>query len=337
MPPRRIAAGPLTIPLFVSLVLGLAACDVPKGPDGARQGTIESPIIGGTATPVGVYPAVGILVSGENHICSGTLIAPNAVLTAGHCTIMENVWSFALVQDLNTADPAELHPGTPYTHPEYDPAVPPGLAHLNDIGVVILDEPYPGGTPVGVMMTPSEATALMVGDDVAIVGYGRLEAGTMSPRTKNDAMTTITAIGDWELILGGPGTPQGCSGDSGGPALRGDGAAQRVIGLMVRNDSVCDEGAKYTRVDPYVDWVESILAMPPTSSATGGGMGGTSAASTASSSSSTTGAGGSAPSPEDPSGCSCRIERASELGEIGPALFGLALLALRRRRLRVTA
>jgi secreted trypsin-like serine protease len=48
------------------------------------------PLIGGEATGTTSYTNVGAFGIMRNdafsEICSGTLIAPNAVLTAGHCT-----------------------------------------------------------------------------------------------------------------------------------------------------------------------------------------------------------------------------------------------------------
>src|SRR5688500_1012701 len=42
-----------------------------------------TPVIGGTAVPAGKWPdAVAVLGQGS---CTGTLIAPDVVLTAGHC------------------------------------------------------------------------------------------------------------------------------------------------------------------------------------------------------------------------------------------------------------
>src|SRR5512139_311098 len=105
------------------------------------------------------HPYVGLLVFDSapgmpGWRCSGSLIAPNVVLTAGHCTdgaVAARVWFYEDVTYNHV--PYPLYPyggpgsgaieGTPYTNPEFCFACVRGLPgnDYRDVGVVVLDEP----------------------------------------------------------------------------------------------------------------------------------------------------------------------------------------------------
>lgn len=112
------------------------------------------------------HPYVGLLVFDDipdrpAWRCSGALIAPNVVLTAGHCTdgaVAARYWYYEDVTYDNV--PYPLYPfggtgsgayeGTPYTHPDYrSPDNPYGGGNglpafsFRDVGVVVLNDPVP--------------------------------------------------------------------------------------------------------------------------------------------------------------------------------------------------
>lgn len=143
------------------------------------------------------HPYVGILVfdvapGQPAWRCSGASIAPNVVLTAGHCTedaVAARVWFDERLQD---DDGTYLVPdcpggglvaveGTPYTHPLFRSEENPygggnGLPAFSyrDVGIVVLDDPVDVGgfaalpTP-GLVDTPKNKTG------IDFVGYGAQE------------------------------------------------------------------------------------------------------------------------------------------------------------------
>jgi hypothetical protein len=138
------------------------------------------------------HPYVGLLifdvyVPGVGNVpawrCSGALIAPDVVLTAGHCTegaVAARVWFDENVEgnpDYPWGGPSAVE-GTPYLNPDYRSDDNPygggnGLPAFSyrDVGVVVLDEPVTG---VGFAVLPEAGfvDTLKNKTDVDLVGYG---------------------------------------------------------------------------------------------------------------------------------------------------------------------
>jgi hypothetical protein len=176
----------LTIGIVLSLVLVLA---VVAAVSAITNGEPDN----------GRHPYVGLLVfdvydedSGMNvpaWRCSGALIAPDVVLTAGHCTdgaAAARIWFY---EDM-TYDtvPYPLYPfggpgsgaieGTPYTNPKYRSDENPygggnGLPAFSyrDVGIVVLDEPV---YDIGFAELPSAGLVDELKNKAAVdlVGYG---------------------------------------------------------------------------------------------------------------------------------------------------------------------
>src|SRR4051812_10724339 len=123
-----------TLTAVLATVVGL--CVLPSSGSAIVAGDLDG----------NAHPNVGFLAM-ENEfgsfICSGTLIAPEIVLTAGHCAagVTDAQVSFDSVAPPPPGEPgSEGHfiSGTPYPHPDF--GMPNGRGY-NDIGVVVLDAP----------------------------------------------------------------------------------------------------------------------------------------------------------------------------------------------------
>jgi hypothetical protein len=251
------------------------------------------------------HPYVGLLVfdtldpdTGEpvpTWRCSGSLIAPDVVLTAGHCTdgaVAARVWFYEDV----TYDhvPFPLYPyggpgsgaveGEPYTNPDYGTGSPGnGLPAFDyrDVGIVVLDEAVDVG---GFAALPAAGLvdALENKTGIDFVGYGvQYEAkipGNELPQPPPYYRWTgprVRLYAPSQLVSGkfvhsaefmklalnpGGGTGGTCFGDSGGPDLLGGTDTVLAVNSYVTNVN-CSGVGYSSRVDipEVLDWIEGFL------------------------------------------------------------------------------
>jgi secreted trypsin-like serine protease len=233
------------------------------------------------------HPHVGLLVFDvggvPSHRCSGTLLSPTVMLTAGHCTFGTSGGRVWFEPDVGAGRPGNGYPfsgGTSiefveiYTHPDYDN----DAFYLHDAGIVILSEPVSLGT----YGTLAEEGLL---DDLArqrgqqnqsftVVGYGlqsvvpTLQADLV--RYKGE-VKLIDVNGTFGIPAGvsasftnNPGKGNGsggtCFGDSGGPIFHGDSNVVAAVTSYGINANCAGTGGGY-RVDTPDDqaWINGFL------------------------------------------------------------------------------
>jgi hypothetical protein len=220
----------------------------------------SSSAITGGSSDTGDQAMVAIVGASGTTACSGTLVTPHLVLTAGHCTTPDILEGGSVVLGASLTSPVATIPiAKAVPHPQFD------LATLtNDVALLVLASAAPA-TPV-----PLGASAPGVGSTVRIVGWGLTgeDAGDMGE--KRQGTSTVTAVD--ATTFGVASTPsQPCAGDSGGPALATAGGVEAVVGVTSHGDVACADGATYTRVDAYLaSFLQpTMAAFAPGSAATG--------------------------------------------------------------------
>ncbi len=250
------------------------------------------------------HPYIGLLVfdyapGAPGWRCSGALIAPNIVLTAGHCTdgaVAARVWFY---EDVTyDAVPFPLYPfggpgsgaveGTPITNPKYRSDENPygggnGLPAFSyrDVGIVVLDESVDVG---GFATLPSAGLVdtLKNKTDVDVVGYGVQDQaqipGNQLPQPPPYYRWTglrVRLYAPSQMVSGkfvhsaeymrlslnaGGGTGGTCFGDSGGPDLLGGTDTVLAVNSYVTNVN-CSGVGYSSRVDipEVLEWINGFM------------------------------------------------------------------------------
>ena len=264
-------------------MMALAACDRPQleqlaQNDEALIGDISGPEDNGIvrlksrAAATATSPA-------KDWICSGTLVAPNLVITARHCitSFVEGTWNCDANGNMTSTDgsgqmgalddPAGINvmvgvgpdlvtsaKGTAIFTPQVSNVC------VNDIALVVLDTALTDLPIKPIRLT----TPTFPGERYRAVGYGfpflGADAGSLIRHTRSGV--PIAKVGPSPLRPTGDAIPprtfqsQGaglCLGDSGGPALSDSGAVIGVFSEYAGSCTAPDSVETHTQIAPFID------------------------------------------------------------------------------------
>jgi endonuclease G len=223
-----------------------------------------TPVIGGTAVPAGKWPdAVAVL--GASGSCTGTLIAPDVVLTAGHCADANPTTVIANTTNYNGTGGVRATVKSITAYPNWETTF--------DVAVIVLNTPITSVAPrkIGAACTFQGFQNNMM---VHLVGFGLTDTAGMGNNTQlreasapiidatcaNGAGCAPGASPAGEFIAGGGGTDS-CFGDSGGPVYLDTPRGTVVVGAVSRgldnSATPCGGGGIYVRTDKVLAWIET--------------------------------------------------------------------------------
>jgi secreted trypsin-like serine protease len=249
--------------LLVSSSVAVAA---PSDPAPLPSSDHASFVVGGTAVPEGKWRDVVLVVS-RDSTCTGTLIAPDIVLTAGHCVASA---PYEVI-----ADTVDYTQGGDRIPVKWSRAYP-NWENRFDVGILMLEH-VARARPRRIAPACAAKAGLRDGGMVHLVGFGMtsdtnpdntqlreadLQIYDASCTTDDSCEASVAPHG--EFLAGGNGEGS-CFGDSGGPVFLTTKEGPALVGIVSRGlavpGSTCSDGGVYVRADKIVSWVQSITGV----------------------------------------------------------------------------
>lgn len=244
-------------------------------------------IVGGKTASISSYPWLAFISYDgpvEEFGCTGTVVAPRLILTAGHCVLTGTgkvavPSNFAVLTgtgDLREAAPERVSAVSQVlVFPGYQPA-----RALNDAALLVLAAPV--AAPALPLASAADEALLAGGTPIAIAGWGLTRfTPPRVPAILQEGQTTVQSAQFCQRKLRrvlpvyspasqlcvrsqvGPGASL-CDGDSGGPGIaqRSDGSPVQIGIVSLKAVLDCDPGTPQVlaRADVVSPWVGAWIA-----------------------------------------------------------------------------
>jgi len=260
----------LTMKVLLVLAITTLASAKPQGGQPA-QGK-DGKIVGGEEAPEHAFPYQISLRNLGSHICGGSIINQNQVITAAHC--VEGAGAFPVLDGViagahkrkgevghQQRHIASLEKHEDHNNPRFN----------NDVAIITVSEPFdftdPHVQPIAMFM--SDDAEIPAGTVCNATGWGLTNgAGIFGPNALQWVQIPALSHEDCEnlhpgyitdgMVCAGSQGHTVCNGDSGGPLVCPDAQGKgKLAGLVSFGTNGCPNAAGFTKVSFYEDWIQA--------------------------------------------------------------------------------
>jgi hypothetical protein len=217
-----------------------------------------SAIVGGAEDTGPLSRAAIMVLSSRGGVCSGVVVAPDAILTAAHC--VTGATDYRVHYRGADGRPVLLEPSALAVHPGYDKGAVAGRRRSIDLALVRLGAPLPAHFAATTLTPASPAK----GEAVTFGGYGVAREGdarsTGTFRTVE--LAAVEPYGRSTILLwaNGAAGAGACEGDSGGPVASAGAVAAVTSWASGSGKKQCGAISQAILLGPQRAWIDATLA-----------------------------------------------------------------------------